>query len=79
MIKRVGIRTTLNEHRIDAAVAVRFKVMMKDLTTRETGRVVVDLSAVNFVDSGGLGAVVGSKSAWTGSSHGFGRASCVCR
>ena len=73
------LRTTLNEHRIDTAVAVRFKDMMKDLTTRETGRVVVDLSAVNFVDSGGLGAVVGSKSAWTGSSHGFGRASCVCR
>ena len=64
----------MNEHRSDTAVAVRIKDLMKDLTTRATGRVVVDLSAVNSVDSSGLGAGVGSISAWSGSSHGFGRA-----
>lgn len=68
------LRITVNEHRSDTAVAVPFKDMMKDLTTRATGRVVVDLSAVNFVDSSGLGAVVGSISAWSASSDGFGRA-----
>lgn len=51
---------TVDENRIDAAVAVRFKDMMKQLTGRASGRVIVDLSAVNFVDSSGLGAVVGS-------------------
>ena len=51
---------TVDENRIDAAVAMVFKDMMKDLTSRAHGRVIVDLTAVNFVDSSGLGAVVGS-------------------
>ena len=51
---------TVEENRIDAAVAMVFKDMMKDLTSRTQGRVIVDLTAVNFVDSSGLGAVVGS-------------------
>ena len=51
---------TVDENRIDAAVAMVFKDMMKDLTLRKQGRVIVDLTAVNFVDSSGLGAVVGS-------------------
>jgi len=50
----------VDENRIDAAVAMRFKEMMKELTGRASGRVIVDLSAVSFVDSSGLGAVVGS-------------------
>ena len=54
------LRFTVNEHQSDTAVAVGFKDMIKDLTTRATGRVVVDLSAVNFVDSSSLGGVVGS-------------------
>ncbi len=51
---------TVGESRIDAAVAMQFKEKMKDLTSGASGRVIVDLSAVNFVDSSGLGAVVGS-------------------
>ncbi|MBT8458725.1 MAG: STAS domain-containing protein [Boseongicola sp.] len=51
---------TVEETRIDAAVAMRFKEMMKELTSQTSGQVVVDLSAVDFVDSSGLGAVVGS-------------------
>ena len=48
------------EDRIDAAVAVRFKDMMRELTDHPAERVVLDLTAVEFLDSSGLGAVVGS-------------------
>lgn len=46
--------------RIDAAVAVRFKDRMRELTSHPAKRVVLDLSNVEFLDSSGLGAVVGS-------------------
>jgi anti-sigma B factor antagonist len=46
--------------RIDAAVAVRFKNRMMELTTTPSERVILDLSQVEFLDSSGLGAVVGS-------------------
>ncbi len=48
------------ENRIDAAVAVRFKDMMRELTNHPAERVVLDLTEVEFLDSSGLGAVVGS-------------------
>lgn len=51
---------TVLDTRIDAAVAVRFKNRMLDLTTTPSERVVLDLSHVEFLDSSGLGAVVGS-------------------
>jgi anti-sigma B factor antagonist len=51
---------TVLDSRIDAAVAVRFKNRMLDLTTTPSERVVLDLSHVEFLDSSGLGAVVGS-------------------
>ncbi|MFE3836821.1 STAS domain-containing protein [Pseudogemmobacter sonorensis] len=44
--------------RIDAAGAIQFKEMMRDLTARASDRVVLDLSQVGFLDSSGLGAVV---------------------
>ena len=50
----------VEDRRIDAAVAVRFKDRMQDLTTTQSKRVVLDLSKVEFLDSSGLGAVVGS-------------------
>lgn len=46
--------------RIDAAVAVRFKNRMLELADTPSERVVLDLSQVEFLDSSGLGAVVGS-------------------
>ncbi|MEM9425438.1 MAG: STAS domain-containing protein [Pseudomonadota bacterium] len=46
--------------RIDAAVAVRFKNRMLELADTQSERVVLDLSEVEFLDSSGLGAVVGS-------------------
>lgn len=51
---------TALDTRIDAAVAVRFKNRMLELTTTPSERVVLDLSNVEFLDSSGLGAVVGS-------------------
>lgn len=51
---------TVMDRRIDAAVAVRFKNRMLELTTTPSARVVLDLSHVEFLDSSGLGAVVGS-------------------
>lgn len=51
---------TVMDARIDAAVAVRFKNRMMELTTTTSDRVVLDLSHVEFLDSSGLGAVVGS-------------------
>ncbi len=51
---------TVEDTRIDAAVAVRFKDEMKNLCGNRPKQVVLDLSNVEFVDSSGLGAIVGS-------------------
>ncbi len=51
---------TVLDARIDAAVAVRFKNRMMELSNTPSERVVLDLSNVEFLDSSGLGAVVGS-------------------
>ena len=46
--------------RIDAAVAIRFKDEMRTCTAEAPGRVLLDLATVDFVDSSGLGAIVGA-------------------
>ncbi|KNG93878.1 STAS domain-containing protein [Pseudaestuariivita atlantica] len=46
------------EPRIDAAVAIQFKDRMKAETEQGEGRVILDLSRVEFIDSSGLGAIV---------------------
>ena len=51
---------TVLDARIDAAVAVRFKNRMMELTEAPSERVILNLSHVEFLDSSGLGAVVGS-------------------
>ena len=56
-----GIRVvTVNEARIDAAVALAFKDQMRDEIEDGPDIVVLNLSAVDFVDSSGLGAIVAS-------------------
>lgn len=48
----------VEERRIDAAVAVQFKDEMRRLTADADARVILDLGAVEFLDSSGLGALV---------------------
>ncbi|MBP0481553.1 STAS domain-containing protein [Sagittula salina] len=44
--------------RIDAAVAIHFKDRMREALGGATGRVILDLEEVDFIDSSGLGAIV---------------------
>lgn len=48
----------INESRIDAAVAIAFKDQMRQMTEDSRDEVLLDLSAVSFIDSSGLGAIV---------------------
>ena len=49
---------TVTAPRIDSAIAIQFKEEMRLLTEHGPDRVVLDLSAVEFIDSSGLGAIV---------------------
>jgi len=49
---------TIQEQRIDAAVALSFKDRMRDVTRGGTETVLLDLNHVQFIDSSGLGAIV---------------------
>ncbi|MBN8187403.1 STAS domain-containing protein [Salipiger thiooxidans] len=48
----------VDEGRIDAAVAIQFKDAVREAVSPGTARVVLDLGAVEFIDSSGLGAIV---------------------
>jgi anti-sigma B factor antagonist len=48
----------VDEERLDAAIAIRFKDRMREVTAQPAARVVLDMSQVEFLDSSGLGAVV---------------------
>ncbi|WP_371170875.1 STAS domain-containing protein [Aliiroseovarius sp. 2305UL8-7] len=49
---------TVDENRIDAAIAISFKDRMRELTDKGPARIVVDMEQVDFIDSSGLGAIV---------------------
>lgn len=49
---------TVNETRIDAAVAIQFKDGVRELSQTGAERIILDLHQVNFIDSSGLGAIV---------------------
>ncbi|MDD9727913.1 STAS domain-containing protein [Roseovarius sp. SK2] len=51
---------TVEDNRIDAASAIRFKDEMRTLTDDGADHVLLDLSGVAFVDSSGLGAIIAS-------------------
>jgi len=53
-----AILITVNESRIDAAVAIQFKDRLRALAGDAPARVVLDVAKVEFLDSSGLGAVV---------------------
>ncbi|MCK0168897.1 STAS domain-containing protein [Jannaschia sp. S6380] len=49
---------TLGDPRVDAAVAMVFKERVRTLIQGFDGRVMIDMSRVEFLDSSGLGALV---------------------
>jgi anti-sigma B factor antagonist len=49
---------TVDSNRIDAAVAIQFKDLLRAKMAPIEGRHILDLSNVEFVDSSGLGAIV---------------------
>jgi anti-sigma B factor antagonist len=49
---------TVDADRIDAANAVYLKDAFTAMTAGETGRIIMDLKAITFMDSSGLGAMV---------------------
>jgi len=51
----------VDEHRIDASVAIAFKDRFRDLVSGSSGDVILDLARVDFIDSSGLGAIVAAR------------------
>ncbi|NYS23649.1 STAS domain-containing protein [Rhodobacteraceae bacterium 2376] len=49
---------TLEEQRLDAAVALSFKEAVREALAEPGAPVILDMSRVDFLDSSGLGAVV---------------------
>lgn len=57
------LRITVQERRLDAANASRFRDLLRPKVNHPGPPVMIDLSAVDFIDSSGLGAVVAIKKA----------------
>lgn len=53
-----GLVISVADSRIDAPVAIQFKDQMRTATDGVDGRIILDLTHVDFVDSSGLGAIV---------------------
>jgi anti-sigma B factor antagonist len=54
-----GVRiVTVEADRIDAAMAIQFKDQMRSETEAGPDSIILDLTAVDFIDSSGLGAIV---------------------
>ena len=49
---------TVEDERIDAAIAVQFKDTFRKVLVGHTGRVIVNMEKVAFLDSSGLGSLV---------------------
>lgn len=53
-----GVRARVQETRLDAAIAIRFKDRLRDIVAAHGPCILLDLSAVTFMDSSGLGAIL---------------------
>lgn len=49
---------TLDEPRLDAAIATRFKDRMREIVNKGGQPVLLDMQRVDFMDSSGLGAMI---------------------
>ena len=58
-----GQRVDVDTARIDAAGAIAFKDRLRQVTDGGSGRVVLAMGSVGFVDSSGLGAIVAAMKA----------------
>lgn len=54
---------TVDEARIDAAIATRFKDRLREIVLRGRKPVRLDMSRVDFMDSSGLGAMIAVRKA----------------
>ncbi|MCZ0963035.1 STAS domain-containing protein [Paracoccus benzoatiresistens] len=54
---------TVDETRIDAAIATRFKDRLREIVLRGRKPVRLDMSRVDFMDSSGLGAMIAVRKA----------------
>jgi anti-sigma B factor antagonist len=62
-IDRSVIVVAVGYGRVDARVAADFARALAEIPNVASSRVVLDLSATNFIDSSGLGAIVGLRRA----------------
>lgn len=53
-----GLVISVVDSRIDASGAIQFKDQMRHVTEAVEGRIILNLTNVDFVDSSGLGAIV---------------------
>ncbi|MGB3406589.1 MAG: STAS domain-containing protein [Jannaschia sp.] len=51
---------TLDDDRLDAAGALKFKETVRTAIAKHPGRVALDMENITFLDSSGLGALVGA-------------------
>lgn len=53
-----GVIVGVDETRLDAAMAIRFKDRLREVVARHGPLIMLDLSRVDFMDSSGLGAIL---------------------
>lgn len=53
-----GVRVRVDDPRLDAAQAIRFKDRLREIVGRHGPLILLDLSRVDFMDSSGLGAIL---------------------
>lgn len=59
-VQNGALVVAVNETRIDSAGVIEFKDRMRKATEDASGRIILDLEQVDFIDSSGLGAIVAS-------------------
>lgn len=51
-------KVTIEEQRLDAAIATRFKDQIRKIVSQCKNRIMLDMQQVDFMDSSGLGALI---------------------